>query len=52
VESNDSARNGSQVTENKYLLVDKLMFDLIFIGAILGFFLAAFGYVRGCEKLS
>lgn len=27
------------------------MLDLIFIGAIIGFFLLALAYVRGCEKL-
>lgn len=27
------------------------MLDLIFIGAIIGFFLAALAYVSGCEKL-
>ncbi len=27
------------------------MLDLIFIGAIVGFFLATLTYVNGCEKL-
>ena len=27
------------------------MLDLIFIGAITGFFLATLAYVRGCERL-
>jgi len=27
------------------------MLDLIFIGAIIGFFLATLAYVSGCEKL-
>jgi hypothetical protein len=36
----------------KYLSEGVLkMLDLIFIGAITGFFLAALAYIRGCEKL-